>query len=229
MPLILGVTGAIATGKSLVCQILVELGAVHCDADKLMHRLYDPGTPGFERVVAEFGPEVVGADGAIDRKVLGAKVFGNPEAMRRLTRAMGDIAGTIHAEFARWRETLPPDGCAVMEAVNLIEPGYAASCDQVWLVTSAREVARDRLMARSNLSEAEAEQRLKSQRPWEERAGAADFIIHNNGDIAEVRATVQREFERIRVLHAAGALPPSRYHAWRAERDAAAAREQRTT
>ena len=55
MPLILGVTGSIATGKSLVCQTLVDLGAVHCDADKLVHRLYDPGTPGFDRVVAEFG------------------------------------------------------------------------------------------------------------------------------------------------------------------------------
>ena len=94
MALILGVTGSIATGKSLVCRTLVELGAVHCDADKLVHRLYDPGTPGFERVVAEFGTEVVGADGYVDRKVLGSKVFGNPEAMRRLTRAMSSSAAT---------------------------------------------------------------------------------------------------------------------------------------
>ncbi len=73
-PLILGVTGSIAAGKSLVCQALVDLGADHCDADKLVHRLYDPGTPGFERVVAAFGQEIVGPDGHIDRTILGSKV-----------------------------------------------------------------------------------------------------------------------------------------------------------
>src|SRR3712207_4016984 len=114
MPLIIGVTGSIATGKSLVCQTLVDLGAVHCDADKLVHRLYDPGTPGFERVVAEFGSDVVGGDGYVDRKALGAKVFGDPEAMRRLTRAMGDISGAIKREIDGWRETLPDDATAVM-------------------------------------------------------------------------------------------------------------------
>jgi dephospho-CoA kinase len=170
MALILGVTGSIATGKSLVCQTLVELGAVHCDADKLVHRLYDPGTPGFDRVVAEFGEDVVGADGYIDRKVLGSKVFGNREAMGRLTRAMGDISGAIQAEIERWRQELPADGAAVMEAVNLIEPGYGRWCDQVWLVAADADVARRRLMARNNFSEEEAEQRLKSQRPWGERA-----------------------------------------------------------
>src|SRR2546423_8134367 len=104
MPLIIGVTGSIAAGKSLACSTLVQLGAVHCDADKLVHRLYDPGTPGFERVVAAFGDEVVGADGLVDRRVLGSKVFGNPEAMRRLTRAMGDISGAIRAQIGPWRE-----------------------------------------------------------------------------------------------------------------------------
>src|SRR3972149_6020685 len=94
-PLILGVTGAIATGKSLVCQTLVDLGAVHCDADKLVHRLYDPGTPGFERVVAAFGPDIVGTDGYIDRTILGTKVFGRPEEMRRLTVASSaSVPGT---------------------------------------------------------------------------------------------------------------------------------------
>jgi dephospho-CoA kinase len=218
--LVFGVTGSIATGKSLVCQTLVDLGAVHCDADKLVHRLYDPGTPGFDRVVAEFGADVVGPDGFIDRKALGAKVFGNPEAMRRLTRAMGDITGAIRSEIETWRATLSPHAAAVMEAVNLIEPGYAAWCDQVWLVAAEPAVARARLMARNGFSAAEAEQRLKSQRPWQDRAGAADFIIHNNGDMDTVRDAVQREFARVQALFIAGGLPPSKYHVWRKERAA---------
>ena len=77
-PLVIGLAGTIAAGKSTVGQILVERGAHHCDADKLVHKLYDPGTPGFDRVVEAFGPDVVGADGYVDRKVLGARVFGKP-------------------------------------------------------------------------------------------------------------------------------------------------------
>ena len=222
MALVFGVTGSIATGKSLVCQALVELGAVHCNADTLVHRLYDPGTPGFDRVVAEFGEEVVGPDGFIDRRALGGKVFGNPEAMRRLTRAMGDITGAIRAEIETWRQTLPLGAAAVMEAVNLIEPGYAAWCDQVWLVAAEHDVARARLMARNGFSETEAEQRLASQRPWQDRAPAADFVIHNNGDMEAVREAVRSEFERVRALFVAGTLPPSVYHEWAKARAASA-------
>jgi dephospho-CoA kinase len=215
MALIIGVTGSIATGKSLVCTTLEELGAEHCDADRLVHKLYDPGTPGFDRVVAEFGEDVVGSDGFIDRKQLGAKVFGNPERMRALTSAMGDISGTIKGVIVGWRETLPPDGCGVMEAVNIIEPGYAAWCDQVWLVAAEPSIAASRLMARNNFTREEAEQRLKSQRPWQDRAPAADFVIHNNGDIEAVKRAIRAEFERITALHAAGALPLGAYHEWK--------------
>lgn len=217
MPLVIGVTGSIATGKSSVCQALVDLGAVHCNADTLVHRLYEPGTPGFDRVVAEFGWDIIGPDGAIDRKLLGGKVFGNREAMGRLTRAMGDITGLIKRTIEDWRETLPDDAVAVMEAVNLIEPGYAAWCDPTWLVAAEPETARARLMARNGFSAAEADQRLSSQRDWRARAPAADFVIHNDGTPEAMRRAVQDELDRIRSLHGQGALPPSRYHAWRSE------------
>ncbi len=220
MALVIGVTGSIASGKSTVCQMVVELGGVHGNADTLVHQLYAPGTPGFARVVAEFGPEVVGPDGSIDRRVLGAKVFGNPEAMRRLTRAMGDITGLIRRTIEEWRATLPMHQPAVMEAVNLIEPGYAAWCDQVWLVTCTPETARARLAARNNLPPEEIEKRLASQRDWRLRAPAADVVLHNNGDVEELRAAVRAELTRILALHRAGALPPSAYHRWRAQRTA---------
>jgi dephospho-CoA kinase len=215
MPLVIGVTGSIATGKSAVCETLVELGAVHCNADTLVHQLYAPGTPGFERVVAEFGQDVVAPDGTVDRKILGSKVFGNPEAMGRLTRAMGDITGLIRTTIEEWRGTLPEDGAGVMEAVNLIEPGYAAWCDQVWLAAVEPETASRRLMARNGFTAEEAGQRLASQRDWRLRAPAADFVIHNDGTLDELRSVVRTEFERIRALKLAGTLPPSGYHAWR--------------
>jgi dephospho-CoA kinase len=216
MALVLGVTGSIATGKSSVCEALVDLGAIHCNADTLVHQLYAPGTPGFDRVVAEFGADVIAADGTIDRRVLGTKVFGDREAMGRLTRAMGDITGLIRSTIEGWRATLPVHTVAVMEAVNLIEPGYAAWCDQVWLVAAEPDTARARLMARNGFSEGEANQRLASQRDWRLRAPAADFVIHNDGSVEQLRAAVADELARVEALFRSGALPPPAYHAWRA-------------
>ena len=83
---------------------------------------------------------MVGADGFVDRKVLGARVFGKPDEMNKLTTAIGSITEAIKAEIDRWREELPPHAPAVMEAVNLMEPGYGRWCDQVWLIAADDEV-----------------------------------------------------------------------------------------
>ena len=133
MPLIIRVAGSIATGKSTACRIMAGLGAVHCDADRLVHRLYDPGKPAFDRIVAVFGVEVVGDDGYIDRRELGSRVFGKPHEMSKLTSAIGDISIAVKGVIDDWRETLDPNAPALMEAVNLIEAGYGRLCDQVWL------------------------------------------------------------------------------------------------
>lgn len=214
MALVIGLTGSIAAGKSTVAQILVENGAIHCDADKLVHRMYDPGTPGFEKVVAHFGEEVVGADGYIDRKVLGTKVFGKPDQMAALTRAMGNISEAIQKEIDGWRETLGPDDLAVMEAVNLLEPGYCMWVDQVWLIGVDDEIARKRLVETRGMSEAESVQRVKAMVPLAQRAPGADFIYKNNGTADELRATVQAELDRIRGAFAAGTLAEAVSHTW---------------
>lgn len=212
--LVIGLAGTIAAGKSTVAQILAEAGATHCDADKLVHRLYDPGTPGFDRVVEAFGREVVGADGYVDRKILGAKVFGKPEEMNKLTTAMGSITEAIKAEIDRWRVELGAGEVGVMEAVNLMEPGYARWCDQTWLIGVDDDIARKRLMETRGMSEEEANQRLKSMVPFEVRAPGADWTYRNNGSIEDLRAAVLGELERIRALHAAGTLPKSVFEAW---------------
>jgi dephospho-CoA kinase len=214
MPLVVGLAGTIAAGKSTVGQMLVERGAHHCDADKLVHRLYDPGTQGFERVVAAFGDEVVGADGYVDRKVLGAKVFGKPAEMNKLTTAMGSITEAIKAEIDRWREELGGDEIAVMEAVNLMEPGYARWCDQTWLIGVDDEVALVRLKESRGMSEEEARQRLASMRPFEQRAPGADWAYRNNGSLEELKAAVDAELDRVLALHRTGSLAPSVFEPW---------------
>ncbi len=213
-PLVIGLAGTIAAGKSTVGQILVERGAHHCDADKLVHRLYDPGTPGFDRVVEAFGREVVGADGYVDRKILGAKVFGKPEEMNKLTRAMGSITEAIKGEIDRWRETLGENELCVMEAVNLMEPGYARWCNQTWLIGVDDAIARTRLLETRGMTEAEANQRLASMVPLEVRAPGADWVYKNNGSLDELRTAVHGELDRLLDARNKGEPLPTVFHAW---------------
>lgn len=216
-PLVIGLAGTIAAGKSTVGQLLVERGAHHCDADKLVHKLYDPGTPGFDRVVEAFGRDVVGADGYVDRKVLGAKVFGKPEEMNKLTRAMGSITELIKGEIDRWREELGADQICVMEAVNLMEPGYARWCDQTWLIGVDNDIARERLKETRGMSEEEANQRLASMIPLEIRAPGADWVYRNNGTLDDLRAAVNAELDRLLAVRAAGGKVESKFPAWWAD------------
>ena len=234
MPLIIGVAGAIATGKSSACKILERQGAVHCDADRLVHTLYEPGKPAFDRIVAAFGDDVVGADGFIDRRILGGKVFGKPEEMKRLGKAIGNIREAVDVVVEEWNATLSRSDVAIMEAVSLIEAGYGEFCHQVWLfATRNQDLARRRLMARNNFSEAEADQRLASQRPWEAREPASDVVLFNDGDLAALEQQTLDAFRQTHQAWMAGTLPRSKYYDWwatvgRAQREAAEQERERS-
>ncbi len=219
MPLIIGVTGSIATGKSTACQLMVSMGALHCDADRLVHRMYDPGTDAFDRIVGIFGREIVGEDGYIDRRKLGAKVFGKPEEMGKLTSAIGSIADAIKAVVDEWNRSLAPDDVTLLEAVNLVEAGYGRWCHQVWLFASDRDTVRSRLVARNQYSEDEISRRMASQRPWEDRAPASDLLIFNNETEDQFKSEVRSHFAQVRHLWQNGELEPSRYAAWWKERN----------
>ena len=214
MPLVIGITGSIATGKSLAAQTLVELGAVHCDVDKLVHRMYDPGKPAFDRIVAIFGGDTVGADGYIDRRILGSKVFGKPAEMARLTEAIGDMTSEVRKMVEGWRETLDDGQTAVLEAVNYVERGHGQWCDVTWLIATDEDTARQRLMSRNDLTSEQAGQRLASQVPWQKREPATDLVIHNNGTQEDLVARIKAEFGQARRLWEQGELSPSRYHDW---------------
>ena len=214
MPLIIGVTGSIATGKSSACNLMAAQGATHLDADRLVHRLYDPGKPAFYRIVGIFGEEIVGEDGYIDRKILGSKVFGRPEEMTKLTTAIGNIAEAVKGVVDDWNETLREDDVAVLEAVNLIEAGYGQWCDAVWLFACEEDTARSRLMQRNGFSEDEANQRLASQRAWIDREPASDRVFHNDGVIEEFEAEVDAAYAETVRLARDGRLPVSRYYDW---------------
>tara|TARA_Y100000817_G_C16821094_1_gene528918 strand:+ start:117 stop:779 length:663 start_codon:yes stop_codon:yes gene_type:complete len=214
MVLIIGVAGAIASGKSTACRLLSEQGAVHCDADKLVHRMYDPGKPAFDRIIIEFGKDVVGEDGFIDRKILGGKVFGNPDKMSKLTKAIGNIKEEIEGVMKQWRHDLKDDDIALMEAVNFMDSGYGRYSDLTWLFAVDDDVALKRLMERNNLDMDAAQQRLSSQRHWTERKDGADIITHNNGTIEELISIVNNEIINLKTNHKNKSLTKSKYTQW---------------
>ncbi len=189
MAFLLGVTGSIASGKSLLCQHLVDChSAVHIDADRHVHTMYEPGKPAFDRIVSEFGDRVVGDDGYIDRKALGDIVFGKPDLLTALRTAIGDIEGEFMRLLGELRDDPAP--IAVFEAVRLFEGPYMELCDAGWLVAAENATALARLMARNNLTRAEAEQRMASATHWSERAPKANLVLHNDGSVKQFLAAV---------------------------------------
>jgi dephospho-CoA kinase len=143
----IGLTGPIGCGKSTIAAWLTELGAVVIDADRVAHELTEPGTGGFEAVVAAFGPGVVRADGSLDRPALGRIVFDDPPALRRLELIIHPAVRPriLEAVLAAERTMAP---AVVVEAIKLVEGGLATMCDEVWLVTCDRP-PRDRVIARA--------------------------------------------------------------------------------
>jgi dephospho-CoA kinase len=197
---VIGLTGGIGAGKSTVAGMLAELGAVVIDADKIGHEIYRPGTDGFHRVVEAFGADMVAADGTIDRRKLGARVFGDPAALARLNGLVHPLIGDeirrrIQSALAEGETTRRP---IVIEAAIMMEAGWRFF-DRIWVVVVAREVAIARVTASRGLSRAEVEQRIDAQLSNEERRRIADVVIENDGTPAELRAKVEgawRELQR---------------------------------
>ena len=185
--LTIGLTGGIGSGKSTVTQILGEFGAPIVDADKVAHTTYAPGAPAYDAVIAAFGPEVVAPDRTIDRRKLGALVFGNPEQLGKLTSIVWpatfeSIRRTV-ADLRARGATLP----IVVEAAILIEANWQPLFDEIWLVRAAREQVLARIERQRGLKPAETEARIRAQLSDEDRARHASLVIENNGSLDELR------------------------------------------
>ncbi|TMB20017.1 MAG: dephospho-CoA kinase [Deltaproteobacteria bacterium] len=188
---IVGLTGGIGAGKSTVAAILTELGARVIDADRIGHEVYRPGSEGFARVVEAFGPGVVGADGAIDRRTLGARVFADPAARARLGALVHPlIAAEVGRRIAAARAE-GFDGPLVVEAAVLLEAGWRPLVDRVWVVSTRREHAIARIVAARGLTREEVERRLDAQLSDAERRRQADLVIENDGPPAALQAAVE--------------------------------------
>jgi dephospho-CoA kinase len=188
MPHLLGLTGNIACGKTTIGQMLLALGATrYIDADAVVHDLYLPGQATHVDVAAAFGPAILTPDGQIDRRALGARVFGDPAALWQLEAI---VHPAVHVAVAQRLADLPADAVAIIDAVKLLEGGMARMCDQVWLVVCDPAEERRRLIADRGLSSAEAEARLAAQPSNDARRPLVDVVIDNSGTLEQTRAQV---------------------------------------
>ncbi len=187
---VIGLTGNIATGKSLVLRMLQELGASVIDADKLAHQVMAPDGPAYPAIVEEFGRFVVDASGLIDRNRLGRIAFAVPEAMTRL-EAITHPA--VRQEIAE-RINSAPTPVVVIEAIKLFEGGLADQCQSKWVIVAPPEVQLKRLVERRKMSPDLARQRIAAQSSQQEKAAKADVVIDNSGDLAKTWALVKKYY-----------------------------------
>ena len=190
---VIGLTGNIATGKSVVRKMLEHLGAFGLDADALSHQVLAKGGPGNAPVAKLFGAWVVAPDGAINRGRLGKIVFADPEALAALEQIIHPLVSKgLDFLISRSRAHV-----VVIEAIKLIESGWAQDVDALWVVNATETVQIARLTEKRKMSPAEAKQRLAAQSPQTGKLRAAKFVVDNSGSFDDTWAQVQAGFGKI--------------------------------
>ena len=178
---VIGLTGNIATGKSVILKMLDYLGAYCIDADALSHRAIAKGAPGYQKVIHTFGMGVVDRNGDIDRVKLGRLVFNDPQALQQLE-------GIIHPlveqamDLLIQRTTQP---VVVIEAIKLLEGNLVGACDTIWTAFAPEPIQKARLMQKRNMSEQDALQRIHAQSPQAVKTSAANVVIQNAGSFED--------------------------------------------
>jgi dephospho-CoA kinase len=192
--LLVGLTGGIATGKSTVSDLLRRLGCEIIDADLLAREVVEPGQPALRQIAAEFGPDVLTAGGALDRKKLGAIVFADP--VRRL-RLEAITHPAIRERFQARLDELAEKGFAgivVFDAPVMIESGNYKNMERMVVVVTDDASQLARLRARDGTDDAENGRKVASQMPLAEKAKLADYVIDNSGSREATAEQVRRVF-----------------------------------
>jgi len=190
--LAVGLTGGLASGKSTIARTFAALGATTIDADRVVAHLYRPGQAGHAALVREYGPEILRADGEIDRVKLADIAFATPAAAQRLNALIHPL---VIDEERRMIDAVD-EGIVVVEATLLLEAGGRARYDKIVVVDVPAEVQVERAVARG-MTRDDAVRRIARQMPREERLRFADYVIDNSGDARSGEAAARRVFEAL--------------------------------
>ncbi|PJF29106.1 MAG: dephospho-CoA kinase [Phototrophicales bacterium] len=184
---VIGLTGNIAVGKSVVRQMLQHLGAYTIDADGLTHQVMAPGAPAYKPIIETFGQVILNPDKTINRGMLGKMVFGNPPLLAKLE-------GIIHPSVGKAIDILvgrAKQPIIVIEAIKLLEGDLAKACNAIWVVDASPKSQYLRLTQKRKMTEEEAKQRILGQNPQKDKVKAAHVVIQNDGNLEETWKQVQ--------------------------------------
>ncbi len=190
---VIGLTGNIATGKSVVRRMLEHLGAYTIDADALTHRTYAKGAPGYQQVIDRFGKWLINKDGEIDRKKLGNLVFSDPEAMKQLE-------AIVHPLVRQATEILTKRASQtviVIEAIKLLEGELRMVCDSIWVTNAPENVQVERLMRKRSMNRDQASERVHMQSAQSAKVAVANIVITNTGSYDDLWKQVSEAWKEI--------------------------------
>jgi dephospho-CoA kinase len=201
----LGLTGGIASGKSVVGEMLVALGAHLIQADAVSHQLMQPGEAVYKEVVRAFGPGILNPDGAVNRTRLAEAAFGGENKPSRIHELNKIVHPAVVKKQNEWMETIGrghPKAIAIVEAALILEAGAAKHFDRLLVVTCRPEQRVARWAARTNVDVETARQevarRMAAQLPDEEKIKAADYVIDNSGSLDETKVKVSALYPKLR-------------------------------
>ncbi len=189
-----GLTGGIASGKSTVSAVFAELGAVVIDGDKLAREVVERGTPGLAAVIDAFGPELLTAEGDLDRAAMGAIVF-NDEAKRKVLESI--VHPLVFERYAELEGATGPDDVVIHDIPLLAESGRAGEFEEIVVVDAPEELQVERMLRDRGWTEADARSRIASQATREQRLAIATYVVDNTGSLADLRARVVEIYEEL--------------------------------
>ena len=198
---LIGLTGGIASGKSIVSERLAELGAVHIDADQLARQAVEPGTAALSQIASEFGPTVIAPDGSLDRAALGAIIFSDPERRVVLNGIVHPAVKALAHGLVAAAAAANPDAVVVYDVPLLVEAGVNDDYrfDLIVVVHASTETRIKRMVERRGMSREEATHRLNSQATDTERMAIADVVINNDGALDDTLRQVDELWQRLTV------------------------------
>lgn len=198
--IIVGLTGGIATGKSTVASILAEAGVIVIDADDVAHDVIKKGLPAWHQIIKCFGREVLLPDGEINRAYLGDIIFRDYDKKRELNKIVHPLVAQRISEQLKRIKRENPDAIVVLDVPLLLEAGMQKGMPEVIVVYIPEQLQIKRLMARDNISEADALVRIRSQMPIEEKKKLASIVIDNSFSLAKTRERTLEVYQYLTTL-----------------------------